>query len=111
MGVKIDDMAGKLNLKVINTGSEEREVLRGYVSDLLSDVMGNSREGDVWITIQTHLNVIAVASLKDHSAVLFAGGNMPGDEVIARAAEEGVALLCSEESSFEIAGKIYELLK
>ena len=64
--MKISDIITKLDLKVISGHNGlSNEITGGYVSDLLSDVMGNAREGEVWITLQTHQNIIAVGSLKD----------------------------------------------
>jgi predicted transcriptional regulator len=109
--MKVNELAGMLKLELIAgaTGADS-EVKWGYVSDLLSDVMGNSHEGDLWITMQTHLNVVAVAALRDHSAVLFVAGNRPGNEVIEKAEEEGLPLLCTDEPAFDIAGRIHLLL-
>ena len=88
----------------------DKEVAGGYTSDLLSDVMGNSREGQVWITMQTHMNVIAVATLKDHAAVIFVSGNRPAPEVKEKAVAEGVTLLATRDEAFIISGKIYTLI-
>jgi len=83
----------------------------GYVSDLLSDVMGNASEGDVWITIMRHLNVVAVASLAGLSSVVFSGELEPEPAVISKANDTGLCLVKSRLSTFECAGKLYSLLK
>ncbi len=93
-----------------NDQQQEIEIKGGYVSDLLSDVMGNAREGDIWITIMKHLNVIAVASLASLSAVVFAKNIMPDKAIIAKANEEEICLISSSLSSFELAGKLYSFL-
>ena len=54
----------------------------GYCSDLLSDVMGNACEGEIWITLQTHKNIMAVAALKEVAAILLVKGLRPAAEVL-----------------------------
>lgn len=87
-----------------------REVTGGYASDLLSDVMGRAEEGMIWLTIQIHRNVIAVASLKEVAAVLLTGGTEPSDELLEAAHSEGIAVLSTPLSTFEAAGRIYALI-
>lgn len=82
-----------------------------YVGDLLSDVMANSAAGHLWITRQTHQNIIAVASLKDHAAVILVQGAEPAAETLKKATEEGIPVLVSRQQAFELAGKIYAVLK
>jgi predicted transcriptional regulator len=83
----------------------------GYVSDLLSDVMGNAEAGHIWMTLQTHKNVMAIASLKDLAAVVLVNNHEPEADMLAQSNEEGIPLLGTSLSTFEIAGRIYELLK
>jgi predicted transcriptional regulator len=81
----VNNIVDKLGLTVI--GGEkgmDRVVKGGYVSDLLSDVMGNASEGDVWATLQTHKNVMAVASLKELAAVVLVKGFKPDDDMLAQ---------------------------
>jgi len=88
-----------------------REITGGYASDLLSDVMGNASEGQVWITLQTHKNVMAIASLKDLAAVVLVKGNKPEEDTIMHSNEEAVPVLGTSENSFELAGKLYETFR
>ncbi|MFA7462901.1 MAG: DRTGG domain-containing protein [Anaerovoracaceae bacterium] len=105
------DIAKKLNLRVLCcTDRLDRVVSGGYVGDLLSDVIANSRAGDIWITRQSHRNIVAVASLKEHAAVILALGKEPDDETLEKATDEGVPLIVTNLSGFEVAGRIYELL-
>lgn len=99
----------KLNLKVFTASPLDREVKNAYCSDLLSDVMANSKEGAVWITTQNHLNVVAVALLTGASAVILTGGQTPDQETLQRANTEGVPLLGTQGSSFKVAGELWEL--
>ncbi len=110
--MKVEDLVKALNLEVYS-GEEglDREVTGGYVSDLLSDVMGKADTGQVWVTLQTHKNVMAIASLKDLAAVILIGGYRPDEQTAAQSREESIPILGSGLSAFELAGKLYELMK
>ncbi len=76
--MKLKEIIDRLELKVAAAGENlDREVAGGYASDLLSDVMANSREGDIWVTLQAHPNIIAVASLKGWPASLLCRAEPP----------------------------------
>ncbi len=81
-----------------------------YVSDLLSDVMGRAEDGQLWLTIMRHLNVVAVASLRGLPAIIFTSGVRPEDAVVAKAEEEGVVLATTALDTFTAAGRLYTLL-
>ncbi len=85
------------------------DITHGYASDLLSDVLANAPDGGILITLQVHLNVIAVASHAGLRAVIFSCGRIPEDDVIQKAAEEGLSLFVSSSDTFEIVGRLYEL--
>ncbi|MDR3590218.1 MAG: serine kinase [Negativicutes bacterium] len=91
------------------SGGLGAEVKGGYTSDLLSNVMGFSAPGSVWVTMQGHQNVIAVASLSGLAAVIVAGGVAPEAEAIRKAETEKITLLTSELPSFELVGRLYQL--
>jgi predicted transcriptional regulator len=108
----IKELTEKINLKVYSGAAYlDREVVGGYVSDLLSDVMGNANEGEVWITLQSHLNVVAIASLKELAAIILINGIVPDEVVVAKAEEEQVPLLVSSDPAFVVAGELYQILK
>jgi len=86
-----------------------REVRSAYVSDLLSDVMANAQAGALWITIQTHANIIAVCALNDLAGVVITNGKKPASDTLAKAAEEDVVVLLTSLSSYEVAGRLYKL--
>lgn len=108
----VSDLVKALNLKVFS-GNEglNRTVDGGYVSDLLSDVMGFGESGNVWVTLQNHKNVMAIASLKDMAAVVLVKGIEPEDDTVAQSNEEQIPILGTDKSTFEIAGQIYGLIK
>lgn len=109
--MKVCDLIRELDLTIF-CGEKELDnmVLGGYTSDLLSDVMGNGEEGMIWITMQTHQNVVAVASLKDAAAVLMVNNLAPDEDTLERGRVEGIPLLGTSLSAFEASGKIYQLL-
>jgi predicted transcriptional regulator len=110
--MKVNDLVNRLGL-VIYGGKEglSREITGGYTSDLLSDVMGHAREGQLWVTLQTHKNVMAIASLKDLAAVILVKNNQPDADTMEHSNEENVPVLGTEKESFEITGEIYQILK
>lgn len=109
--MKVTDIVEKLGLTVFS-GHEGlgREITGGYTSDLLSDVMGHAEAGSVWATIQTHRNVLAIASLRDISAVLITCGEKPGNDTMALSNEEGIPVMGTELPTFEITGKLYSII-
>ena len=79
-----------------------------YISDLLSDVLAHSQPGMLWLTIQTHRNVVSVAATKEIAAVLFTCGRRPETPIVIEAAEEGIVLLTTRLTTYEAAGKLWE---
>jgi len=108
--VKLEEIVKAVGMRV-ETGEEAlgRSVSGGYASDLLSDVMGNSREGDVWVTLQVHPNIIAVATLKELAGIIIVQGKKPDEETIKKAQQEGIPLMVTEFQTFEIIGKLYQM--
>ena len=86
-----------------------KNVTGGYASDLLSNVMGQAQQGNVWVTMQGHQNIIAVASLSGLAAVVVAGGSQPDQEAVKKAGSEGVVLLTSPLGAFEVVGRMHRL--
>lgn len=108
----VSEIAEKLALKVYcGQKGLDREVSGGYVSDLLSDVMGRAQAGQLWITLQTHKNVMAIASLKDLAAVILVTGHKPDEDTALQSNEEEIPVLGTDLFAFEISGKLYDLLK
>jgi len=86
-----------------------RQVLGGYASDLLSDVMANSREGDLWVTMQKHVNVVAVAQLNGLAGIILVNGRQPETDTVRRAEEEHIPLISTPLQAFEVAGILHGL--
>ncbi len=107
----VSELIQQLNLTVFaGEKNIDTTITGGYTSDLLSDVMGFADAGNVWITLQTHKNIMAVASLKEVAAIILVKGFKPDEDTLAQAQEEGIPLLGTSEETFNITGKIYRLL-
>lgn len=108
----VKELMDKLNLKV-SAGEKglDREVKEGYCGDLLSDVMGRSPENCIWMTVQTHQNIVAVAVLKEMAGIVITGDHTPDKETQEKANIEGIPLLLWEGSAFDLAGLVYSLIK
>lgn len=108
--MKLTELIQKLNLSVRSAkGNLEREVTGGYASDLLSDVLANSKEGNVWITLQIHQNIVGVASMKDLAGIILVNSREPEPETLEKAESEKVPIMVSEMPTFELIGMLYSL--
>jgi len=108
--MKLQEIIDNLSLNVKTPGIDlNREVTGGYASDLLSDVMGNSKEGFVWITLQVHLNIVAVASLKGLSGIILVNNRVPDEDTLKKASEENIPIMISSLPAFELVGRLYTL--
>ena len=104
----LKDLVQKLDLKVA-AGNIDREVSGGYSSDLLSDVIAYAQKDNIWITLQIHINVIAVANLKELAGIILVNGRQPEEETLKKAKQENIPILLTELPTFGIVGKLYEL--
>jgi serine kinase of HPr protein (carbohydrate metabolism regulator) len=109
--MKLREIVEKLQLQVL-VGQDrlDTEVTGGYTSDLLSDVMANSQAGNVWITLQTHQNIIAVAKLKDMAGIIIVNNRQPDEDTLQRAREENIPVLGTAEIAYRISGRLYSLI-
>ena len=87
----------------------DAEVKKGYVSDLLSDVLANSDESDLWVTLQIHPNIVAVAGIKGLPGIAIINGREPEEDTIKKAEEENIPLMVSKLTAYELAGRLYAL--
>ena len=108
----VKELAEKANLKIIS-GEQglSAEIQGGYTCDLLSDVMGHAEEGYVWITLQTHKNVMAIASLKELAAIILVKGLMPEADTLEQSNKENIPILSTDLEEFDISGIVYQLIK
>jgi hypothetical protein len=106
--MRLSDLAERFDLKVFTgKGRLDRAVSGGYVGDLLSDVMAHGRKDDLWVTIQVHPNIVAVAVLKELAGIVLANGREPAAETIEHAEKEGVPILGTPVNAYELAGRLY----
>jgi hypothetical protein len=108
--MKLKELAERLEweLKTQNV-PVEGEVKSGYASDLLSDVLANSIEGDLWVTRQTHLNIVAIAVMRDLSGILLVNGAEPEPDTVEKAIEKIVPIFRTTLPAFEVVGRLYQL--
>lgn len=106
--MKISDITELLGPTVYSPGDQAGEIGGVITGDLLSFIMAEAREGWLWITIQVHLNVAAVAVLKDVPFILTASGRKPDKDLVERCLAEGVTLAGTDLSAFEAAGRLWE---
>ena len=102
--MKVKEIKELLGLKAAaGESGQDREVGGGYCGDLLSDVMAHAKNGDVWFTMQSHQNIVAVAVLRELAAIVLVNGRQPDKDT-----EEGIPILISEKPAYDIAGRLYE---
>ena len=107
--MKIKEIVEKFGLKVKSAPDYlDNEVSGGYVSDLLSDVMAHSKVGNIWITLQTHQNIVAVATLKELSGIILVNNRQPEEETLLKANQEKIPIMVTNLSSFEVVGRLYQ---
>jgi serine kinase of HPr protein (carbohydrate metabolism regulator) len=107
--VTVQQVIQQLSLAVVNDAGLERPITGGYASDLLSCVMAGAQEGNIWVTLQAHPNVIAVASLVGLSAVIITEGMQPDEATIRRAGDENITVLTTPEHTFATVSKLAAL--
>ncbi len=104
----VAEMAQRAGL-VVKAGADylDTEVTGGYAADLLSAVLANAKQGNVWVTWHVHSNIVAVASVAKLAAIILVCGREPQETTIQKAEEEGISILISELPAFEIVGKLH----
>jgi predicted transcriptional regulator len=108
--MKLSDIIEKLDLNVLSGKNLlNREINGGYVSDMLSDVIAHAEKGYIWVTLQTHLNIIPVASMKEISGIIIVNGRRPDQNTLEKAKTEGIPVLGTERNAFDTVGKLYQL--
>lgn len=108
--MQLQDLIKKYGFEVLTDVYETRsEISGGYSGDLLSDVIANTDKNNIWITMQTHLNIVAVASLKELSAIIIVMNRKVDDEVIEKAKSEKITILRTDKTAYQISGMIFSL--
>ena len=110
--MKLNRIVKELRLEVKSKVSDlDKEVSGGYASDLLSDVIANAKEDNIWITLQIHQNIVGIATLKELAGIILVNGRKPEEETLKKAEEENIQIMVTELPAFEIIGKLYRLLR
>ncbi len=109
--MKVSDLVEKYGFAVCTDTELEHDVSGCYVGDLLSWVMANAQADAAWITIQTNVNIVAVASLNDLACIICAEGAIPDDKAIEKANDKDVVILRSDKTAYEICCMIYNMLQ
>lgn len=107
----VSDIITRCGLTVHNLEDGLREIEGVYAGDLLSWVMGHAEYGECLVTIMSNVNVLAVSSLLDLSAVILAENVKPDDEFLNLAKEKGINVLSSDKSCYQICVLLYEALR
>ncbi len=102
----VKELAEKLNLKAICEDDTEREIDGAYTGDLLSWVMGRAKSGNVWVTIMSNVNVIAVATLCDVSMVILSENSNLDKEALIKAKAQGINVYSSDKTSYQLCAEI-----
>ncbi len=108
--MRLKDLVDALGLQV-ESGQDrlDREILGGYASDLMSDALSHTRPADLWVTLQVHPNIVAVAVVRELAGIVLIGGRVPQEATLQKARREGVPLLRSDLPAFELIGRLYRL--
>ncbi len=106
----LNEIVSELSLSV--QAAKDRldvEVTGGYASDLLSCVMAKARQGNVWVTLQSHLNIVAVAALLQLAGVIVTEGMQPDAATLEKASAEGIPILTTPRTTFMIVSQLAQL--
>lgn len=107
--MKIKEICERINADVQVPGDPEREVTQAAAGDLLSFIMGTTAEGSAWVTIQAHLNVAAVAVLKDIPLIILASGRKAPQDLIERCSAENICVASVADTIFGTCRRLSEL--
>jgi hypothetical protein len=108
--MRLDELVEELGLAVRSArGRLGRDVSGGYASDLLSDVLAHACEGDLWVTLQVHQNIVAVASVKELAGIVLVSGREPHEDTLEKAEAECIPILVTGLPAFPLIGRLYEL--
>ena len=105
--MKLSELIPLIDARVLSQGNGDPEIECGYTCDLLSWVMAHGAPGMAWVTVQTHLNVIAVAVLSEMACVILPESIEMEQESLDKARDEGMTVLQSPLPAYEICGRLY----
>ena len=98
----VKDLIQQTNWKILTEGADET-ISSAYICDLLSCVMAHAESGTAWITVQAHLNVVAVAALTGCACVIVPENIAVSEETLAAARDKDVTIISAPCSSYGVA--------
>ena len=107
--MKVAELIEKMNLDVVSEG-QDKEIIGCYTGDLLSLAMSNVTAGDIWVTVQTNVNTVAVASLTEAACIILPQGLEADEKAKMKADSEEIYILSSEKTAYEICAEISRLI-
>lgn len=109
--MNLQTIIDKLQLTVLSNSRDFASITPngGYASDLLSCVMAGAKNGNIWVTLQAHMNIVAVAAMLDVTAVIITEDAKPDSATIVKANEQGVILLSTPKASYEVCGTLWDM--
>ena len=109
--MNLQEIITVLDLKVLTNNADFQSITPtcGYTSDLLSCVMAGAAHKSLWVTLQAHSNIVAVATLLELAGIIITEDAKPDQETINKANDEGIVLLSTDKPTFCIAGKLWEM--
>jgi hypothetical protein len=109
--MNLQQIIDQLNLTILTQSKDFASITPtgGYSSDLLSCVMAGAKKGNIWITLQAHLNIVAIAALNEIAAIIITEDAQPDAASIAKANEQGVILLATAQATYEVNGQLWQL--
>ncbi len=106
----LEEVIDNLMLEEVTGSVNSIKTISGaYTSDLLSDVIANAKKDNIWVTLQTHLNIIAVARLKEIAAIIIVLNKEIDKDTIDKAKEEKIVVLKTNLNAYQVSGKLYEM--
>ncbi len=109
MNELIHQINGQENILTLINEKTDKEISGVYIGDLLSHVMANADENNLWLTVQRHVNVIAVAQLLDFSGIIFVEGVKPEEDTLKKATELDIPLLTTPLDAYSLSIKFSQI--
>lgn len=100
------ELKDKVNLKALNE-LHDKEVSGVFISDMVSDVMAAAGAGEIWITTQTHKNIVAAANLVDIAGIIVTRGKPVSEETLEMAGRAELTILSTELKTYDLVGKLH----
>lgn len=107
--MRSSEFAEKLNLTPMCKGDGDLEIEGVYIGDLLSVAMSKAKKNYVWITIQTHINIVAVAELLELACIIVVENMEIADDTIEKAEELNIPIFKTRESAYRIGCRMWDL--